>query len=92
MSDEEPMELPIDGVLDLHAFHPRDAKNVVNDYIDACLEKRIFQLRVIHGKGIGNLRRTVHAALERNPNVTRFELATDASGWGATLVWLEEKK
>lgn len=59
----------------------------MDDYIDACREKGIFSLRIIHGKGIGALRRTVHAALARNPHVAHFELAGgDAGSWGATLV------
>lgn len=88
---EDLVELPVDGVLDLHAFRPQDVPDLVSDYIDACRAKGIRHLRVIHGKGTGTLRRTVHAALQRNLHVARFELASgDAGGWGATLVWLED--
>ena len=62
-SAEEPVELPIDGVLDLHTFRPKDIKVVVSEYLAACQEKGILQIRIIHGKGIGNLKRTVHAML-----------------------------
>ena len=89
-ADDEPTELPIDGTLDLHAFQPRDVKNLLSDYIDACRERGILALRIVHGKGTGALRRTVHAALERDPRVARFELAGgDAGHWGATLAWLK---
>ena len=85
------VDLPVDGVLDLHAFKPNDAKELLSDYIDACLEKGTRELRVIHGKGTGALRKTVHAALEKHPKVERFELAPeDAGSWGATLVWLKK--
>jgi dsDNA-specific endonuclease/ATPase MutS2 len=43
---------------------------------------------VIHGKGIGTLREIVHAALRRRSDVVSYELASDGSGWGATVVIL----
>ena len=63
----------------------------MSDYLNACLERGIYEVRIIHGKGTGTLRRIVHAALERHPAVERFALATDASGWGATQVWLLQR-
>ena len=52
-----------------------------------CREKGITEIRIIHGKGTGQLRRTVHAILGRNPLVQSFQLAgEDGGGWGATLV------
>ena len=83
-----PADLPIDGVLDLHQFRPEEASDLVGDYLDACLARHVLTVRIIHGKGIGNLRRIVHAALRRHPAVADFGLATDGSGWGATLVRL----
>jgi DNA-nicking Smr family endonuclease len=82
----EPVELPIDGQLDLHAFAPGEVGGLVADYLDLCRERGILEVRLIHGKGTGSLRRTVHAVLDRRPDVARYRLAGDASGWGATLV------
>lgn len=91
-SEPEPVELPIDGVLDLHTFHPSEAAELVADYLDLCAAKGIFEVRVIHGKGTGALRRTVEAALRRHPGVERFATAgEDAGGWGATLVTLRRR-
>jgi DNA-nicking Smr family endonuclease len=85
----EPIPLPIDGVLDLHAFRPRDVKEVVTEYLRACREKGILEVRVIHGKGIGQLRQTVHALLQKHPDVISFDLAGEAyGGAGATFVQL----
>jgi DNA-nicking Smr family endonuclease len=86
---DEPVELPIDGVLDLHTFQPREIKDLVLDYLAECQQRGILRVRVIHGKGIGNLRRTVHAVLAKHPEVAEFHLANEHfGGWGATIVHL----
>jgi dsDNA-specific endonuclease/ATPase MutS2 len=86
------VELPIDGTLDLHTFRPRDVKDLVTDYVGACLEHGIHELRIVHGKGTGTLQRTVHAVLERDPRVRTYRLAGPGRGeWGATLVTLAER-
>ncbi len=81
--------LVVDGVLDLHTFRPADVKDLLVDYVQACLERGIFELRIIHGKGTGSLRRTVHAVLDRIPDVESYNLAeASGGGWGATVVHL----
>lgn len=83
--------MPIDGVLDLHLFNPKELGDLIPDYIEACLAKEIYSIRIIHGKGKGVLRRTVHSLLDRNPHVESYSLASDRSGWGATVVELKQK-
>jgi hypothetical protein len=55
--DDEPIQLPIDGVLDLHTFQPREVKSLVLDYLAECQARGILRVRIIHGKGIGRLGR-----------------------------------
>jgi len=87
----EPIPLPIDGVLDLHTFRPQDVKEVVVEYLSACREKGILEVRVVHGKGIGQLRQTVHSVLRQLPEVISFTLAGEAyGGTGATFVHLRK--
>jgi DNA-nicking Smr family endonuclease len=89
--DTGPIQIPINGILDLHMFSPKDAASVVKEYIHSCLEKEIYEIRIIHGKGKGVLRKTVHALLERHPDVIEFKLDSGPSSWGATLVFLRNK-
>jgi DNA-nicking Smr family endonuclease len=85
--DDAPHPVPIDGTLDLHTFSPREIKTLVRDYLQACRERGILQVRIVHGKGTGALRQTVHAILSRLEEVAAYRTATeDAGGWGATLV------
>ena len=93
MEAPEPIELPIDGTLDLHAFDPREIKELVIDYLSACRERGILSVRIIHGKGTGTLRRTVHAVLDRLPEVASYRLGGEGAGeWGATIVILRPRK
>jgi DNA-nicking Smr family endonuclease len=86
---DEPIQLPIDGVLDLHTFRPREVKDLVLDYLAACRERRICRVRIIHGKGMGQLRATVHSILAKHPDVLSFTLDhPEYGGWGATIVHL----
>jgi len=84
-----PVVLAIDGILDLHHFSPKDLKTLVPDYLEECWKKGIMEIKIIHGKGTGNLRRSVHALLQRNSLVADYRQADSQSGsWGATIVTL----
>ena len=86
----EPVEYPIDGELDLHQFRPHEVKDLVTDYLELCREKGIYKVRVVHGKGRGALRETVHHLLTKMDCVESFSLAGERSGsWGATWVLLK---
>jgi DNA-nicking Smr family endonuclease len=87
--EPSPIALPIDGVLDLHTFNPKEMGILVPAYLDECRARGILEVRLIHGKGIGHLQRSVHALLSRRPDVTRFSFASAAyGGRGATIVTL----
>ena len=86
---EEPVEIPLDGRLDLHHFSPKDVKRLVDAYLTACREKGVLVIELVHGKGTGALMRTVRALLERRTDVASFRPADEArGGWGVTIVQL----
>ena len=87
----EEIQLPIDGTLDLHTFLPQEAKSVVAEYLLACMEKGIYEVKIIHGKGKGVLAHTIRIFLENHPDVVEFQTDTGPSGWGATIVQLRRK-
>jgi len=88
--EPEPVDIPIDGTLDLHTLHPREVKDLLPHYLVLCREKGILQVRVIHGKGTGALRETVHSILGRLAEVSSFGLVgEEGGGWGATIVRLK---
>jgi DNA-nicking Smr family endonuclease len=92
MEEPETIDYPIDGLLDLHTFNPREVKGLIVEYLEACRERGILHVRIVHGKGTGQLKRTVHAVLGRLPAVEWFRLAGhDAGGYGATEVGLLAK-
>jgi len=84
------IEIPIDGTLDLHTFAPHEVKDLVPEYLRECQARGVLHVRIVHGKGTGTLRRHVHGILARMPEVDRYALAGETGGgWGATLVTLK---
>ena len=85
----EPVKIPIEDILDLHAFSPRDIPDLLENYLTECLKRRIYSVRIIHGKGKGIQKRRVQEILKQQPIVQSFHDAPpEAGGWGATLVEL----
>ena len=86
----EPVALPLEDVLDLHPFAPRDIRSVVEEYLTQCRAAGFTHVRLIHGKGQGVQRDSIRALLARLPFVHAFSDAPpEAGGWGATIVTLQ---
>lgn len=94
MADDEPGEpvvLPIEDSIDLHAFAPKDIPAVVESYLKAAREAGFLEVRVIHGRGKGIQKERVRQVLGRSVHVLHFEEATpDRGGYGATVVRLRQ--
>lgn len=83
----ELVELPLEDVLDLHSFAPKEIKTLVTDYLEDAYQAGFPEVRIIHGKGIGVQREMVRTIALRNPHVASVRQAPeDAGSWGATLI------
>lgn len=86
---DEVVVVAITDELDLHTFAPADVGDLVGEYLEAARAEGLTTVRLIHGKGKGVLRRTVHAVLARHPAVLAHRPGGDhEGGWGATVVTL----
>jgi len=84
---DEPVRLPIEREIDLHAFAPRDIPSVVQEYIEAAADAGLSEVRLVHGRGRGVQRGIVQHTLDRHPRVVEFWDDT-AAHLGATIARL----
>lgn len=90
--DEDPVVIPVEDFLDLHAFRPGEVKDLLDDYLEEAWKKGFREVRIIHGKGMGMLRARVHGILAKHPLVLNCrEAGAGDGGWGATVAVLKEK-
>jgi len=87
----EALEVPLEDVLDLHCFQPKEVPGLLEEYFHACRHAGIYSVRIVHGKGRGVLRKRVRSLLRGSPLVASFsEAPLSSGGWGATLVEIKE--
>ena len=92
MEPSEPVRLPIEDALDLHAFAPKDVASVVDEYLREAQRAGFREVRLIHGRGTGTQRVMVRSLLARHPLVVGFaDAPPERGGWGATVVTLRSE-
>jgi DNA mismatch repair protein MutS2 len=68
-----------------------EAVEQVDKFLDSAALASVNRVRIVHGHGMGVLKRTIAELLQSNPHVGRFYPATPAEGGaGATIVELRE--
>ena len=88
----DPIRIPIEGSIDLHTFSPKEIPSLLEEYLKECIKARIYEVRIIHGKGKGYQRRIVHSFLEKSSLVQSFFSAPPGfGGWGATIARLRRR-
>jgi len=76
-------EIPIEDSIDLHAFLPKDVRDVALDYLSAAHERGFTEVRLIHGRGRGVQRALIQQMLRSLDFVQRWH---DDAHLGATIV------
>jgi len=85
----DPVALPIETVLDLHSFQPKEIESVVEEYLAEARRVGFREIRIIHGRGVGVQREIVRKLLQWAPFVLTFQDAPAGwGGWGATIAVL----
>ncbi len=88
----DPVRIPIEDSIDLHTFSPKEIPSLLEEYLSECIKARIYEVRIIHGKGMGYQRRMVHSFLEKCSLVQSFQSAPPTfGGWGATIALLRRE-
>ncbi len=66
--------------VDLRGMDSLEAITALNLYLDSAMRANLQQVRIIHGKGTGVLRQTVHQELRRNRQIKSFRLGVYGEG------------
>lgn len=87
---DEPVQLAVTDVFDLHSVPSRDVRGVIEAYLEEAYRLGFTAVRIVHGRGIGVQREIVRSILSRTPFVVCFSDApAEAGGWGATIATLQ---
>ena len=72
--------------IDLHGFDTETARVATNDFIDDSLILKNKKILIIHGKGTGLVKRSVHETLAHRKEVVKYH--TDSFNPGCTIAYL----
>ena len=68
-----------------------EARDAVDQFLDQAVMATASRVRIVHGYGMGVLRKTIHDMLGRHPHVSRYYPAPQQEGGaGATIVEIKE--
>ena len=81
---------PVGSELKVIGHTVDEALSATDQFLDAALLDNLDRLRIVHGVGMGALRRAIAELLARHPHVSRFYAAEPGEGGqGATIVELK---
>jgi DNA-nicking Smr family endonuclease len=92
-------QIAVEAEIDLHGLRQHAAQEALRQFLNDCLRRGLYCVRVIHGKGLRSgpggpvLKLLVHQWLRKVENVAAFAAARPADGGsGAVYVLLSVRK
>jgi DNA mismatch repair protein MutS2 len=82
---------PVYQEINVIGQHAEEARDKVDEFLDRAVMATASRVRIIHGYGMGILRKSIQDLLSRHPHVARFYPAPQQEGGaGATIVEIKE--
>ena len=82
---------PVYQEINVIGQHAEEARDLVDEFLDRAVMATASRVRIVHGHGMGILRKTIQEMLAGHPHVARFYPAPQQEGGtGATIVELRE--
>jgi DNA mismatch repair protein MutS2 len=78
--------------IDIRGYRASEVEEALERYLEDAYRSGLPNVRIIHGKGTGALRKTVREYLNLHPAVTKNVIApANEGGDGATIAYLREE-
>jgi DNA mismatch repair protein MutS2 len=82
---------PVHQEINVIGQRAEEAKDAVDEFLDRAVMATASRVRIVHGHGMGVLKKTIAELLSRHPHVARYYPASSSEGGaGATIVELRE--
>jgi len=82
---------PVHQEINVIGQHAEEARDRVDEFLDRAVMATASRVRIVHGHGMGVLRKTIQDLLSHHPHVARFYPAPQQEGGaGATIVEIKD--
>src|SRR5579883_3173446 len=82
---------PVHQEINVIGQRAEEARDAVDEFLDRAVMATASRVRIVHGHGMGVLKKTIQDLLSRHPHVAKFYQAPQQEGGaGATIVELRE--
>ena len=82
---------PVHQEINVIGQHAEEARDAVDEFLDRAVMATASRVRIVHGHGMGVLKKVISELLAKHPHVARFyPAAQHEGGAGATIVELRE--